>query len=693
MESGIANATVQALVVDPQNSATIYAAYAGTFGTGGGVLKSTNSGGSWDAAGIGLDNTSVFALAIDPQEPAILYGTAFGSGVFKTTDGGENWNAINTGLANVNVWSLALNPQNPSIVYAGSFGGGVYKSTDGGASWVAANNGNPNVFVFSLAIDPQDPETIYLGGFNGGLSKSIDGGATWSTISSGLPSESIWSLAVDPASPYRIFAGTDNNGVWFDMPVCSSLTMGSGGAAACRTTGGEGTTRVGYATLSLNSGSVPYGTAVFSYQQNDVTVSEAGVPASPPTTQARIFIDYRSSVNAIPGRAQAGTVDVNTGIAAVNYGTASANVTYTLRDINGGLITSGSGIVEADSHFAKFINQFGEIASGFNLPGDYQATIQFSTLEITSDQPLSIVALRMTTNQRGEVLFTTLPVADLTRPIGNDPIYFPQFADGGGYTTSVLLLNTSGETETGTLQILDDEGVPVIVNQVGGTTDSSFNYSIPPGGAFRFQTDGFPTGAKTGWILLTPDGGSLTPVGSGVFGYNPVNALVSESGVPSAVPTTHARVYVDLSGGHNTGLAIANIQAGNISIAINAFQTDGDTAIGTSEGPLELSGSGHRAQFADQFISGLPEGFTGVLDVSASTPFAALTLRSLYNERQDFLMTAFPIADATRTAPSPIVFPQIADDGGYVTEFILLSPDGESSATLNLFDESGDSIP
>ena len=77
--------------------------------------------------------------------------------------------------------------------------------------------------------------------------------------------------------------------------------------------------RVGYAVLDVDSGAAPYGTAVFSFKQNGVTVSEAGVPASPPTTAARIFIDYRSSVAAIPGRISAGTIDINTGIAVVNY--------------------------------------------------------------------------------------------------------------------------------------------------------------------------------------------------------------------------------------------------------------------------------------------------------------------------------------------------------------------------------------
>jgi hypothetical protein len=100
-------------------------------------------------------------------------------------------------------------------------------------------------------------------------------------------------------------------------------------------------------------------------------------------------------------------------------------------------------------------------------------------------------------------------------------------------------------------------------------------------------------------------------------------------------------------------------------------------------GPLQLAGNGHVARFAEQLIEDLPEGFTGVLDIRSATPFAALTIRSLDNERHDFLMSTFPVADANRAAPVPILFPQLADGDGYATEFFLLSSEGASESTLS----------
>jgi hypothetical protein len=72
------------------------------------------------------------------------------------------------------------------------------------------------------------------------------------------------------------------------------------------------------------------------------------------------------------------------------------------------------------------------------------------------------------------------------------------------------------------------------------------------------QTDGAEPTTTTGWARLLPDESTSTPVSRGIFGYNPDKMLVSESGIPTATPKTSARVFVDLSGGHNTAFALNN---------------------------------------------------------------------------------------------------------------------------------------
>ncbi len=603
INTGMTDTDVYALAIDPKSPQTIYAGTRYMDAHGGGVFKSTDGGITWSAANTGMNASWILSLVIDPTSPQTIYAGTDRVGVFKSTDGGGTWSTVNTGLTNTSVGSLAIDPTSPQTIYAGT-GGGVFKSTDGGNSWKAVNTGLTDPNVRTLAIDPTSPQTIYVGTESKGVFGSTNGGNSWTPVNAGLAPTRITALMIDAQSSQNLYAGTQGV-VWgYSMPPISStdIDLADGSAAEVHTVGSTEVTQAGYAKVAVESGEAPYGTAVFSFKQNGVTVSEAGVPASPPTTRARIFIDYRSGV---PGHGDAGTVDIDTGIAIVNYGSETANITYTLRNVKGTRIAGGRGTLAAGAHFAKFIDQLKEVASGFNLPPDFPTMTGFGSLEISSDQPVSVVALRETLNQRHDPLVTTTPIADLSQPAATDPIYFPQFVDGGGYTTALVLLNTSTSVETGTLQIFDDSGAPLAVNQVGGTTDSSFKYSIPVGGVFRFQTDGFPASVKAGWVLLTPDAPTSTPVGAGIFSYGSGGILVSESGIPAAASTTHARVYVDLSRGHDTGLAIANPASTSASVTIKAYRTDGVTAVGTSQGPLQLPGNGHGAKFATRVHRGI----------------------------------------------------------------------------------------
>ncbi|MBZ5554472.1 MAG: DUF11 domain-containing protein [Acidobacteriia bacterium] len=479
------------------------------------------------------------------------------------------------------------------------------------------------------------------------------------------------------------------------------LLLPAAGASTASTTGADRIVHTGYATLDLSSEkavhgggdpsvvSAPYGIAVFSVAQNGLVISEVGVPASPPTTDAEIFVDYRLGVATKSNTADVGALDINTGIAIVNTGASQANVFFDLNNSSGALLAFGGGVLLPGTHIAKFMNQLSEFAPGFVLPQNFPTDIKFGVLEIFSDQPVSILALRQTTNQRGESLFTTTPVADLTKPLTAGPLFFPQLADGGGFTTSVVLMNPSNATETGTVQILDNKGAPLGIHRVGDPpgVSSTFTYSILPFAAYILSTDGAPDIINTGSVQITPRIGTNTPAGQALVSFTPAGTLVTESGVPPAVPTTHAHIFIDQSEGHNTGLALASPSSVPFQVKVTAFQPDGAVQLGS--GIVDLKGNGHDAKFINEIIPSLPAGFTGVLDITSPVPFVALTLRSLTNSRGDFLLTTFPIADANAAAPAPIIFPQIADGGGFRTEFILLNTAGSTISTLNLFSDDG----
>ena len=106
------------------------------------------------------------------------------------------------------------------------------------------------------------------------------------------------------------------------------------------------------------------------------------------------------------------------------------------------------------------------------------------TFTFTSSIPVSVIALRGFTNERSEFLLTTLPVAPLTAT-SEDTIYLPHFVDGAGWTTQVILVNTTDETIAGTVQFLGQgsdttPAEPVTLTLDDGQIGSEFAYAVPP---------------------------------------------------------------------------------------------------------------------------------------------------------------------------------------------------------------------
>ena len=191
------------LVMDPSTPSTLYA-----WTEGGGVFRSTDSGGSWSQVNTGLSNLNVTVLAIDPTTPSTLYAGTYGGGIFKSTNSGGSWSAVNTGLSGSpsGIYALAVDPITPSTLYAGIYQVGVFKSTNSGGSWV--NIGLTNLNVDALAIDPSTPSTLYAGTAGGGIFQSTNSGGSWSVVNTGLSDNTVFALAIDPSTPSTLYAGT-----------------------------------------------------------------------------------------------------------------------------------------------------------------------------------------------------------------------------------------------------------------------------------------------------------------------------------------------------------------------------------------------------------------------------------------------------------------------------------------------------
>ena len=80
---------------------------------------------------------------------------------------------------------------------------------------------------------------------------------------------------------------------------------------------------------------------------------------------------------------------------------------------------------------------------------------------------------------------------------------------------------------------------------------------------------------QTGYIRLVPDAGASAPAGVAIFGLQTGGVLISEAGVPSTTTIQSGRIFADVAGPVNTGIAMANPSAEEAAISFYFTDSSG----------------------------------------------------------------------------------------------------------------------
>jgi Reeler domain len=440
-------------------------------------------------------------------------------------------------------------------------------------------------------------------------------------------------------------------------------------------TDGSGDLSVGYARIQPASGNTtPSGVGIFGLRQGGVVVTEAGVPTSVRLTSARIYAEV--------------TATVNTGLAIANPNDQPATINFIFTDATGADFGGGSLIIGPNRQIANFLHEAPfNVLAGRN---PFQGTFSF-----TSDVEVSVIALRGLFNERtpSEFLLTTLPITNLSAPAGTGTVYLSHFADGGGWTTQIVLVNAAATALTGTIQFFGEgtatvAGAPLTVT-AGGQTATSFNYSIPPKTSFKLATAGVLPATVKGSVRVTPSGGTAAPSALAIFSFKQGGITVSEAGVPG-IQGSAFRMYGEETatggvGAIQTGFAIANLAAAAANVTLELTGLDGAST--GQVATVSVPGNGQIAKFLHEVFPGLSFPFRGILRISggAAEGLSVVGLRGRYNERGDFLVTTTPPTDEGSPASgAELLFPHLVNGGGYTTQFILFSGTAGQASTGNM---------
>jgi uncharacterized repeat protein (TIGR01451 family) len=207
--------SVGKLVVDPDNSAVVYAAF------GPKLLKSATGGDSWTELPLPASNVFATSVVLTPGTPKTLW-LSTGNGVSSTQDDGATWTPASPPLG---TRVLHADASSPGALYASlrDRGGDIWRYSAG--TWQMLPTGLPAVGNI-LKVSVNNSQTI-LAATNSGIFRTTDGGGTWVRSDDGFNGDSVPVLT---ASAGHLYAGTDHGemGIAADDSTLQRTVVSSG---------------------------------------------------------------------------------------------------------------------------------------------------------------------------------------------------------------------------------------------------------------------------------------------------------------------------------------------------------------------------------------------------------------------------------------------------------------------------------
>ncbi|MBI2680077.1 MAG: hypothetical protein HYX25_03600 [Candidatus Solibacter usitatus] len=254
-------------------------------------------------------------------------------------------------------------------------------------------------------------------------------------------------------------------------------------------------------------------------------------------------------------------------------------------------------------------------------------------------------------------------------------------ADGAGFRTTFILLNTDVNPANFTLNFWSDAGAPLTLDLVADGVTASLSGTIPPHGARFIRTAGATADLNRGWAQLNAP---LAVDGNSIFGLQSPGHGDSEAAVPlSAGGNTDLFLPFDNTPGFATGVAFADPGLQAATIGGSFLDDSGSPVSGTNT--VSVAAHGHQADVLAALFPGT-HSKRGAAHFSAATHIFGLGIRA--NGK------AFTSIEAlSGVTASQKIIAHIASGGGWKTTFLLVNTGAdEAQFTLDFFSDAGTAL-
>lgn len=196
---------------------------------------------------------------------------------------------------------------------------------------------------------------------------------------------------------------------------------------------------------------------------------------------------------------------------------------------------------------------------------------------------------------------------------------------------------------------------------------------------------------RTGYVRAVAFEGQRAPAGIAILGARHNGVLVSEAAVPASPPVSSGRIYAEVNGTVNTGLAIANSGTKPATLTFE-YANGAGTTVGW--GTVTLAPGSQVAGFLDQLpfnsagLSAATLAIVKTFTFRSNVPVSVVALRGMLNERAEFLVTTLPVAALELASTASVILPHYANGGGWRSQVILVNPtDAPIEGTVQFYSQ------
>jgi len=192
----------------------------------------------------------------------------------------------------------------------------------------------------------------------------------------------------------------------------------------------------------------------------------------------------------------------------------------------------------------------------------------------------------------------------------SNKLYFPQVAFGGGYTTTIVLMNMAPTSVSSNFEVYDETGALL----------RSIPTTVPGDGSTRLSIADPGPSIISSWGML--DAGVVTVQGTATFDLRSTDGtLIATAGVLGLQAGDGFILPVDVAGDGiavNTGVAMVNVNPTNrITLVLVLMPENGSSsATGIYERFMTLDPGHHVTDFVTSIWPQLAVGFRGTLSVA-----------------------------------------------------------------------------